>query len=386
MERLHSLLKRQIKRYFGQMDAIPEEWKAVVNAVSDAYCQMDMDREMLERSLEMSSNELLEANSEMRAIFQTIPDLLFRLDHEGTILDYKAGSTSDFIIQPQIMCGRRIQDIPFKDISDLFQEAIDRLQTDKSLVRIEYTIMVKGEKNFYEARLLPLLEDQIIAIIRNISGNKKMEEALRESLSKFRQIFETIEDAYFELDSEGIITILSPSVFRVTDWNTEDLIGKPVNTIYANPDDGNHLRSKLLENGYVNDYELLLKKKCGEVLNTALSARLVLDGNGQPVGVRGLLRDITERKRAEEDRERLISELQKALSDVRQLSGLLPICASCKKIRDDNGYWNQIESYIKEHSGAEFSHSLCPDCIKVLYPEFYKKKIIKEKENKCIYE
>ena len=62
------------------------------------------------------------------------------------------------------------------------------------------------------------------------------------------------------------------------------------------------------------------------------------------------------------------SELTKALSEVKQLSGLLPICASCKKIRDDQGYWNQIESYIQRHSQAEFSHSICPDCMQKLYP------------------
>lgn len=71
--------------------------------------------------------------------------------------------------------------------------------------------------------------------------------------------------------------------------------------------------------------------------------------------------------------EKINTELQKALSDIKRLSGLLPICSSCKKIRNDNGYWEQIEGYIREHTEAEFSHSICPDCAKKLYPEFYKK-------------
>ena len=75
-------------------------------------------------------------------------------------------------------------------------------------------------------------------------------------------------------------------------------------------------------------------------------------------------------KRHEEEREKLIGELQEALAKVKLLSGLLPICASCKKIRDDNGYWNQIESYIREHSEAEFSHGICPECAKKLYPGY----------------
>jgi PAS domain S-box-containing protein len=83
----------------------------------------------------------------------------------------------------------------------------------------------------------------------------------------------------------------------------------------------------------------------------------------------GVFLDITERKVAEEERDKLVVDLQRALADVKTLSGFLPICASCKKIRDDNGYWNQIESYIRDHSEAEFSHSICPDCAKDLYPE-----------------
>jgi PAS domain S-box-containing protein len=76
-----------------------------------------------------------------------------------------------------------------------------------------------------------------------------------------------------------------------------------------------------------------------------------------------------ERKRAEAEKEKLIVQLQKALGEVKQLSGLLPICASCKKIRDDKGYWNQIETYIRDRSEAEFSHGICPDCFKKLYPD-----------------
>jgi C4-dicarboxylate-specific signal transduction histidine kinase len=85
-----------------------------------------------------------------------------------------------------------------------------------------------------------------------------------------------------------------------------------------------------------------------------------------------LMREVAERKRAEEEREKVIVELQKALAQVKRLSGLLPICASCKQIRNDKGYWQQIESYISEHSEAEFSHGLCPECAKKLYPEFFK--------------
>ena len=82
-----------------------------------------------------------------------------------------------------------------------------------------------------------------------------------------------------------------------------------------------------------------------------------------------LRHQIEEREKAEKEKELLITQLQQALSKVRLLSGFLPICASCRKIRDDKGYWNQIEDYIQDHSEADFSHGMCPECLKKLYPD-----------------
>ena len=96
-----------------------------------------------------------------------------------------------------------------------------------------------------------------------------------------------------------------------------------------------------------------------------------LDPHGQINGVIGIALDITERKAAEAERERLIGELQAALAKIKTLRGLLPICAACKNIRDDKGYWTRVEVYVGEHSEAEFSHSICPDCATKLYPELF---------------
>ena len=81
--------------------------------------------------------------------------------------------------------------------------------------------------------------------------------------------------------------------------------------------------------------------------------------------------DISERKKIEEEREQLIAQLEESLAKIKTLSGFLPICSSCKKIRDDKGYWNEVEVYVRDHSEAEFSHGMCPDCLKKIYPELY---------------
>ena len=111
-----------------------------------------------------------------------------------------------------------------------------------------------------------------------------------------------------------------------------------------------------LEN-YKNNLELLVFSRTRELesANTALE------------------NEIIERMKVEEKRLELIDELREALDQVKVLSGFLPICSSCKKIRDDKGYWNQIEEYIREHSEAEFTHGICPDCKEKLYGHMFNK-------------
>jgi len=100
-----------------------------------------------------------------------------------------------------------------------------------------------------------------------------------------------------------------------------------------------------------------------------IKLKRMLDVSEKFQGTVVILNDLTERQRAEAEREHLISELQDAMAKVKTLSGLLPICCGCKKIRDDRGNWNQLESYLLERSNAKFSHSVCPACAKVLYPD-----------------
>jgi PAS domain S-box-containing protein len=109
-------------------------------------------------------------------------------------------------------------------------------------------------------------------------------------------------------------------------------------------------------------FEWVLRRSDGSFFPGEVEASYVLDHEGVPVRARYLFRDISERKRGEEERSRLIAELQEAVDNVRTLSGLLPICSICKNIRDDSGYWTQIESYIRKRASTDFSHGLCPSC------------------------
>lgn len=117
------------------------------------------------------------------------------------------------------------------------------------------------------------------------------------------------------------------------------------------------------------EFKILLPD--GNIRTVSAIVEPYMNANGEVWKLSGIVRDITEWKKAEEERTKLIIELQKALAEVKTLRGIIPICASCKKIRDDKGYWQQLESYIEKHTEADISHGICPDCMKKLYPEYY---------------
>ncbi len=208
--------------------------------------------------------------------------------------------------------------------------------------------------------------------IHEITEQKQTERNLREIEKKYRTILESIEEAYFEVDIQGNYTFFNNSLAVILGYTQEEL--KRMNyRDYMPPETAKEIY-KLFNEIYrtgkpIRKYGYEVIRKDGTQGFHELFASLMRDVNGKPIGFRGIAHDITERKLAEVEREKLIKKLQKSLEKIKTLSGMLPICANCKKIRDDKGYWSQIESYIRDHSEAEFSHGICPECAKKLYPE-----------------
>ena len=120
----------------------------------------------------------------------------------------------------------------------------------------------------------------------------------------------------------------------------------------------------------IRDFEMQLVTRNGQVVHCLVSSVLV-EGHGHRDVLTTIL-DITDRKKAETEREKTIQELKLALEQIRTLKGFLPICSCCKKIRNDRGYWEQVEAYISKHSDATFTHGICPECKKKYYPDFCK--------------
>jgi hypothetical protein len=122
----------------------------------------------------------------------------------------------------------------------------------------------------------------------------------------------------------------------------------------------------------VEHLEMTHLRKDGSTVDVCLALSPVKSADGHIMGAASIAYDITERKKIADERAQMIAQLNETLSKVKALSGLLPICASCKNIRDDKGYWQKLETFFHEHSDAEFSHSICPDCMEKLYPQFTK--------------
>ena len=169
MDNLHSLLKRQLRRCFGSEEQVPAGLDGFIKAVNDAYSEFDTDRAMIERSLELSSHELLQANSDLGAVLEAFLDLFFHVDQDGVILAYRVGTSADAVISPDQFIGKRIQDVPMDNAGEKFGDAIKRVHATGSLVRIEYTLQTNGQPQYYEANLLPLRNGEIAVIIRNIT-------------------------------------------------------------------------------------------------------------------------------------------------------------------------------------------------------------------------
>ncbi len=215
-------------------------------------------------------------------------------------------------------------------------------------------------------------QDEIGALIKGfnrlLDTLAKREETLRESEEKHRILFESANDGIFIHDTQAKILAVNPIVCERLGYTQAEMTSMTIGQVDI-PEEAKHFSDRtalLMKQGHIV-FETVHQRKDGSRIPIDVNTRLVT-WNGQLV-VMSVCRDITERKQAEEQKDRLVSELQKTLSEVKTLSGLLPICSYCRKIRDDKGYWNHLEAYIRDHSETTFSHGICQECAKKHFPD-----------------
>jgi PAS domain S-box-containing protein len=180
-------------------------------------------------------------------------------------------------------------------------------------------------------------------------------------------LVESMEDGWIVLDVRGRFQDLNPVAEKMLGRTAGSLMGRSADEIQASLPGWQQLMSAT-ENCSV-ETRMVQNKTPGHY---DMNLTLMQDSRRRIKGRLILIRDITRRKTAEAEKERLYTELKASLEQTRKLQGLLPICAHCKNIRDDEGYWHQVEAYVTRHSDATFSHGICPDCMKKLYPDYTK--------------
>ena len=233
----------------------------------------------------------------------------------------------------------------------------------------------------------------IIGISRDISERKEMEEEIRRSrdeleirvqertdelaktidiLKEQAELLDLAHDAILVCDADSTIRYWNSGAEKTYGWTKEEALGKKCYSLLQAqfPISMEEIIATTLATG---QWEGQLKHTTRDGLLIVVASRWGVHKNlnGDLLGFLEINRDITERMKMIEERESLIDNLQNALANIKTLTGLLPTCASCKRIRNSKGSWEQMESYIRDHSEAQFSHGICPECAKKLYPDIY---------------
>lgn len=266
------------------------------------------------------------------------------------------------------------------------------LRAEKSgQIEMKEVPLIQGgqETGVLEVYVFPMLDDdgtvtRFVEYVRNVSQRKQAEQALADSEKRLSDIIEFLPNPTWVIDIDGKVIAWNRAIERITGIEKKDMIGKG-DYAYSIPFYGErrpvlidlmlrrdeNWESKYLtlkdEDGFLIEGESYNPLMGADGRYLAASSSRLYDTQGNVVGAIEIIRDITHEKRTEQEREELIAELKDALAKVQTLSGLLPMCSKCKKIRDDSGYWNQLETYISQHTNADVSHGLCPECIDDLY-------------------
>jgi PAS domain S-box-containing protein len=295
----YTLLKKDGTRFLGELDASlirdsRGKPKAFIATTRDVTKQREAEI-AIKRSEER-----------YKALFERSLYCVFVHDFEGRFLDANDAALNLLGYKRKDVLSLRLSSFLDKEQMPLALKTMDEIKKSGSQRKpTQYRLRRRdGEYVWVETEASLIYEQEIpyaiLGIAREITEQKKAEEALRESEKKYRNIFESLSDVYYRTDREGMITEISLSVWAQAGYDPEEVIGHPVTDFYRDPSAREEFTQKLKETGSVNDYELQLLAKDGRVIEVSVSSHIVFDDEGHPVGVEGVLRDITARKRAEE--------------------------------------------------------------------------------------
>ena len=325
--------------------------------------------------------KLRESQRMLQLVLDHIPQRVFWKDKNYGYLGCNNVFARDAGLEsPEQIKGMEDFELSWKEVAHLYRND-DISVVEKGESKLDYEEpQVRGDLPdiWLRTTKLPLRNNsgEIIGVFgcyEDITERKEKEKELRQNRDLLLTLIDNSPGIIYIKDVEGRYMLVNKPMAEKTGFSREEIIGK---TDYD-------FHSKEIADAFRhNDLEIVKCKKTMEFEEKAMlknEPRTFLtikaplfDQDGNPYAICGLATDNTERKKSEEERKKLVEQLQKALDEVKTLSGFIPICSSCKNIRDDAGYWKKVEAYIAEHSNAKFSHGLCPDCARKLYPDIFK--------------
>jgi PAS domain S-box-containing protein len=210
------------------------------------------------------------------------------------------------------------------------------------------------------------------SLSENIAERKKAEDSLRKSEEKYRSLVESTDDSVYLVNRSYMYLYLNRKHMTRMGFSGDEYMGRAYSEFHSPEETRVFVDEidKVFETGEPAQHEHRSQRD-GKYFLRTLSP--VKGPGAEIIAVNVVTKNITALKELEAEREKIIGELQSALEKIRALKGLIPICSWCKKVRDDKGYWDEIESYIRKHSDADFSHGICPECF-----EGFKAKVIQE--------
>ena len=311
-----------------------------------------------------TESKLQHVASELEAVFRALPDLYFRMGSDGTILDYKAGRAADLYISPEQFLGKRMQDILPRDVANRVDEAIRKVREEGTTQTIEYSLPVGGRIQHFEARLMPLAESEIVAVVRNTTDRKQIEDALRKSEEKYRNLVETTSDWVWEVDENGVYTYVSPQVKELLGYEPEEVLGKTPFELMP-PDEAKRVAAifRPIQSRHrpFRSLENINRRKDGRLVVLETGGVPLFDNEGRFYGYRGIDRDITARKEAEKLQEEFLSLIS---HDLRApLTVVLGQAEWLRRVLSERGEAREADSAKAIKKNAERMSSMIEDLV-----------------------
>jgi PAS domain S-box-containing protein len=310
--------------------------------------------------------ELREAGFEPKSErVQSAEDLSYALAHHtwDVVL-------SDYVL-PQFsgpdalkLVREKNHDLPFIMISGVYGE-----ETAVEMMRAGANDYLTKKKL---SRLVPAIERELDA------AQARKARAHAENMVRYlAAIVESSDDAIYGMKLDGTVVSWNRAAERIYGFRAGEIIGRNVSILYPDErlDELIDTMERIKRGDHVGRSETGRVRKGGLQVPLSVTISPMKNPEGKISGASVIARDITARKRQEQERIKLIGELTDALGRAKTLAGLFPICACCKRIRDDQGYWQQVEAYISEHSDAVFTHGICPECFKDAKEELKSSKV-----------